>query len=241
MFRIGGFEFKPGLWPTLVTLLVLPCLLALGLWQMDRATQKQALMEKYSDRGADQPLLLERDTGSSEYLHYRPALAKGYYDSTHQFLLDNRTRHGRAGYQVLTPFRIATSGQLVLVNRGWIPQGMTRDELPDIRIDDGIREIEGILYLPPEKTFSLGEGKENAPGWPKLLQHVQFDLQQRQLGHALIPAVLLLAPDMSDGFVREWQPAFLSPEKHRGYAFQWFSLAGALILIYLIVNFRRNK
>ena len=36
-----------------------------------------------------------------------------------------------------------------------------------------------------------------------------------------------------DGFVREWNPVIMSPEKHIGYAVQWFSMTFVLILLFL--------
>jgi surfeit locus 1 family protein len=100
-------------------------------------------------------------------------------------------------------------------------------------------ELNGILYIPPEKVFVLGEGEDRNPGWPKVLQRIRLDLQQTQLGYPLLPVVLLLDPDQPHGFVRDWRPVVFGPERHVGYAFQWFSLATALVIIYLILNIRR--
>ena len=48
--RIASWEFTPGLWPTIVTLLVLPLFIYLGVWQLDRAEQKRELHDEFESR-----------------------------------------------------------------------------------------------------------------------------------------------------------------------------------------------
>ncbi len=241
--RIGHFDFTPGLWPTLVTLLLLPVLLGLGFWQLDRAEQKQELLETYDEHGSDAPIQLRARLKSTTGLRYRKATVTGRYDGAHQFLLDNRVYQGRAGYQVLTPLRIDGTDYAVLVNRGWTPQGKTRQDLPALPAPDKTEliNVRGILYLPPEKVFALGEGEDRAYGWPKVLQKIEFTLHQQQLGYELLPVTVWLDPEQAHGFVREWKPLVFGPERHIGYAFQWFSLAFALGVIYILVNTRKAK
>ncbi|MCW8874452.1 MAG: SURF1 family protein, partial [Gammaproteobacteria bacterium] len=74
----------------------------------------------------------------------------------------------------------------------------------------------------------------------KVLQRVRLDLQARQLGYPLLPMLLLLGSDQEHGFVREWEPVKgFGPEQNMGYAVQWFGLATALLVIYIVVNCRR--
>jgi surfeit locus 1 family protein len=70
----------------------------------------------------------------------------------------------------------------------------------------------------------------------------QLDLAQLEqvLETRLLPVILLLDKSDEHGFVREWQPVYgVTPDKHRAYAMQWFTLAVVLLLIYVGVNSKR--
>lgn len=240
MVRMGSYEFRAGLWPSLVTFCLLILLLSLGFWQLDRAAQKRALLEAYADRPADAPLQITPGFVPDADWRYRRAEVVGEYVAERQFLLDNRVYRGRVGYQVLTPVRLARSEYAILVNRGWVPQGATRADLPAVPVPsgEGLR-IEGLIDIPSDKVFVLGEGEDRDPGWPKVLQQIRFELHAEQLGVRLLPVILLLAEDQPGGFVRDWNPIVIGPEKHVGYAVQWFALAAVLSILYLWVNVRK--
>jgi len=238
--RLGPYEFSPGLWPSLATLLLLPLLTGLGVWQLQRADWKQALVDAHSARATMAPLVLSTLQGFDEPLQYRRATARGVYDNAHQLLLDNRTWQGRAGYHVLTPLRLSATDEVVLVNRGWVPLGPSRAELPEVAAPVGEVVVSALLKLPPEKLFRLGELDEMNAGWPKVVQQVEMtDLEQR-LGVSLLPVLLLLDSDDPHGYARDWKPVYgVTPDKHRAYAVQWFTLAAVLLMIYIGVNSRR--
>jgi surfeit locus 1 family protein len=239
--QLGGVEFRPPALPiTLLTLFLLALLTGLGFWQLDRAAQKRVLVEQYQGQDREAPVLVQPDLVATEELEYRPAQVNGRFDTGHQFLLDNRTYRGMAGYQVLTPLRIEDGGHGILVNRGWVPRGADRADLPVFPTPDGPVQLEGLLKQ-PGRTFTLGEGEDRDPGWPKVLQQVRLDLQAKQLGYPLLPMLLLLGPEQEHGFVREWEPVKgFGPEQNLGYAVQWFGLATALLVIYFVVNCRRS-
>lgn len=238
---MGRYEFRPGLWPSLATGCLLLLLLSLGFWQLDRADQKRGLLAAYGDRPADAPVQITPGFVPDADWRYRRAEVVGRYVAGRQFLLDNRVYRGRVGYHVLTPVRLADSEYAVLVNRGWVPQGMTRADLPALPVpaDEELR-IEGLIDVPSDKVFVLGEGEDRDPGWPKVLQQIRFDLHAEQLEVSLVPMVLLLAADQPGGFVRDWNPVVIGPERHVGYAVQWFALAVVLVILYLWVNVRRT-
>lgn len=239
--RLGSVEFKPGLWPSLVTALLMVLLLSLGFWQLDRANQKRSLLNAYGERPEDAAVQLQAGFVPNADWRYRRAEVAGRYDPAHQFLLDNRVYQGRVGYQVLTPLRLADGEHAVLINRGWVPQGATRADLPAVPVEQTAAvRVAGLIDL-PGAAFVLGEGEGRDPGWPKVLQLIQFDVQAQQLGVKLLPLVLLLDADAPDGFVRDWQPVVFGPEKHVGYAVQWFSLGAALLIIYVWVNLKRAR
>ena len=176
---------------------------------------------------------------SAAGLEYQHASTVGRYDNAHQLLLDNRTHEGRAGYQVLTPFILRNSEVAVLVNRGWVPLGVSRNQLPDVTVDEAQRTVLGRLKIPPAKVFMLGE-EEPRQAWPYRIQRIHIPALSEELQRTLLPVVLLLDNAEPDGYLRDWRPlSGFGPEKNVGYAVQWFGLAAALLIIYFTVNSRR--
>ncbi len=238
--RIGSLEFRPGLWPTLATLLLLPLLTWLGTWQLERAAWKQALIDAHAARAGLPAVALSTLLPVSADSEYRSVTVRGEYDLGHQLLLDNRLYQGRAGYQVLTPLLLEDGTRMVLVNRGWVPAGASRAVLPEVGGPSGSLRVRARIKLPPDRVFRLGAEEERAAGWPQVVQALDMAVLEQRLGHALLPVLLLLDPDDAHGFVRDWKPVYgILPDKHRAYAMQWFTLAVVLLLIYIGVNTRR--
>jgi len=237
--RIGSVDFSPGRWPTLVTLLLFGVLLSLGFWQLDRAEQKREIISRYQGDKDDAVIRLDAGMKSAGDLEYQRASSLGRYDSAHQLLLDNRTHEGQAGYQVLTPFILRDSEVAILVNRGWLPVGTSRDQLPDVAVGENQRTVMGRLKTPPEEVFMLGE-EGPRQGWPYRIQRIDLPALSAELQRSLLPFVLLLDNEQPEGYLREWRPlAGFGPERNVGYAVQWFGLAAALLVIYFTVNSRR--
>lgn len=242
MVRLRELTFKPTLIPSLVTLLLLPLLLYLGLWQLNRADQKETLQQRYQ-RYRDAPhVSLAEVPLSDPASRYRKVVVQGRYDSRHQILLDNKIENGQPGYHVYTPLKIAGEDQAILVNRGWIPLGSSRQQLPDVTVSDGDTTVQGRLSQPANPGLRLGGSTLTQQNWPWVVQYLDYDQLSQRLGYELMPAVILLDPDAQAGYRRDWRPHFagFGPARHRGYALQWFSLAVALMVIYGIVNVRRR-
>jgi len=238
--RIGSFEFRPGLWPTLATLILLPFLSGLGIWQLERASWKQALVDAHAARTREPAVALSSLLPVTAASEYRNVTANGRYNLENQLLLDNRLHQGRAGYQVLTPLRLDEGNVTVLVNRGWVPTGASRAVLPELDGPTGTIRMVALVKLPPEEIFRLGADEERHAGWPQVIQAIDIAALEDRLGYALLPLVLLLDPDDAHGFVRDWKPVYGTlPDKHRAYALQWFTLAAVLLLIYIGVNSKR--
>ena len=231
--------FRPTLLPTVVTVLVLGVLLSLGTWQIDRGQQKQQLLDRYEE-APSMPVLALDDIGDDwQQSRYRRIVLQGRYDSDYQLLLENQIRGNRSGYMVLTPLYIVDTDQVVLVNRGWLARENAAQALPDVSVVQESRELAGLINLPPEVGMRIGSLDDSASGWPKAVPYVDIDWISLQLGKPVMPWVVLLAEDQPDGYARSWEPAVrMTPEKHQGYAFQWYSLAAVLIFLFVVGSFR---
>ena len=240
----AGYRFSPSLLPTAAAVVVFGVLCGLGFWQLDRAAGKEARQAAFEARRA---VVLGETALGGEALEFARVDLEGGYDPSRQFLQDNRTHRGRAGYYVLTPFRTADHGA-VLVNRGWVRAGGDRAVLPDVAAPGGRQRLRGTVRLPREDLFVLGDtgyagaGADADTGWPRVVQRVEIDAMQRSLGYPLAAWLVALDPNAPHGYVREWKAApGLTPDRHRGYAFQWFALAAALFAIWVAVNLKRPR
>ena len=231
---IAGKQFRPSPWAAVIVILMLVLLLGLGIWQMNRSQEKQSLLDNFKQAPAMPDVELAEIGADWESYRYRRLTLTGQYDAQHQILLQNQVRQGRQGYFVLTPFIIDNNSERVLVNRGWMPQPDSLETIPDIIVSDSARTLSGLINHPPAVGMRIGSLDDSAAGWPKRLPYVDTEWLSLQLGKQVKPWVVLLGADQDDGYVRQWQPSVrMTPEKHQGYAFQWFSLAIALIFLFI--------
>jgi len=228
--------FKPTFWPTLGTIIVFPILIALGIWQWQRAEYKAALLAHYNNQSGKTTLTLEQALKDPEGLRYFTLRVRGQYLNEHQFLQDNQFHQHQVGYYVLTPF-VTDSKRVILVNRGWVHKAIPQQQL---QLSSQVVSLVGRVSVMPSRTFYLGENVLNPTIWPRLIQVIKGPELSAALGHQLEPVILLLDPGEPNGFVRDWQPTGLPPEKHRGYALQWFAFATLLVVLFLVLNIKRR-
>jgi surfeit locus 1 family protein len=220
------------LWiPAAILALLVPVFTGLGLWQLQRAEQKQTLQQEYDRRSNEAPLRLGTQVRTVGDLRYRRLAVRGTYDSDYQILIDNRVHRGAVGYYVLTPFRIEGGDTRVLVNRGWVSIGPGRERLPDVDPPRGVHEIGGVATVPLESRFTLGDTAPAERGWQPVWQYLDMKRYASSVPFAVQPVVLLLDADAAGGYAREWPRLDAGIALHHGYAFQWFALAALAAVI----------
>ena len=128
---------------------------------------------------------------------------------------------------------------MALVDRGWIPVGPDRSVVPDIDVDGSHREIRAMLDEFPRPGIRLGAADDAAGRWPRVDNFPQHAELVAMYGEALLQTVLLLDPAEDAGYERAWEARFgFEPERHVGYAIQWFSLSAALLVLYVVASLR---
>jgi surfeit locus 1 family protein len=225
---------------TVLTLVGVALFVRLGTWQMHRADEKRALIEQF-EAGRQSTLTLTNENADA-FPRYQHVRARGRFDGAHQVLLDNMpSQHGRPGYHVLTPFEL-TDGGWVLVDRGWIPMGATRADIPDVDVGVEPRELLGQLDDLPRAGIALeAPSIEPAAPWPRVMSFPPRATLEQALGRKLPERLVLLDAAQPDGYERVWHARFaFGPERHLAYAVQWFALAAAAAAIYLFLMFRRK-
>lgn len=238
--RLGSRLFQPTLAMTLATLVAIAGLVSLGRWQLDRAGEKRTLYDAFA-RGTGSIRTLE--AGTPVLARYQHVRATGRYDPNRQVLIDNISNaEDRAGYYVITPFELAGGGW-VLVNRGWVPLGASRADKPKVDVSPDAREIRGRTDNLPRAGIQMGDRVALAPLYPVV---ANFPTHEEIAGllheNRWSPAaqVILLDAREPDGYLREWRPPGFPPMRHIAYAVQWFGLAAALAVIYVLTNLRSN-
>ena len=231
-------QFRPRLFPSLAVAVLLPLFLYLGYWQLQRAEEKRALQSEYDMRATGPAVTVEPRLQPPEALQFYRVVAKGYYETDHQVLLDNVVHQGQAGYDVITPLRLQDSEVRLLVNRGWVPLGRDRDHPPAIDPPKGLQRISGVATVPSEKYFMLAKPESLDRGWQLVWQHLDMERYAAAVPFPVQPVVVLLDPAVPGGFTRDWARLDAGIAVHKGYAFQWFMLAAALIAIYLFMSLR---
>jgi len=244
---LGAYTFSPGLLSSLLTAFLLYTMFSLGLWQLDRAEFKDTLQQKIVERKNLTPVNLNASLDmlptTSEDRRYRPVQLTGHYDTAHSFLFDNKTFNGRVGYHVFTPLKI-DDVTTVLVNRGFVSQGATRQQLPNIVSAQEAVAINGLLDMEPSRGLILADNVQDTTQWPVVLQYVDLNEISALLGYPLYDMVMWLDKvedvDNSLGHFDYDLPVLnLNSAKNNGYAFQWFAMSLALLLIYLFVNTKK--
>ena len=213
---------------------------SLGLWQLSRAAEKEALQAAIAERqrlpaldGASLAQALSDDQ-ARELLH-RAITLRGQWLADRTVFLDNRPMARQTGFYVLTPLRLTGSDRVVLVQRGWAPRHQVdRSLLPPVQTPTGEVQVSGRIAAHPPRVYRLGQEQGGA-----IRQNLDLDAWRAETGLPLAPVLVVQTGAASDGLQRDWPEAASGVEKHYGYAFQWFGLCtliGLLLLWFQVVR-----
>lgn len=208
----------------------------LGVWQLDRAAQKEALQATL-ERRAEMPAVGTAELGSiagaDTELLYRRVRLRGHWLSERTVFLENRQMNGRPGFIVVTPLQ--WPGGAVLVQRGWaVRDNDDRARLPAIATPAVEVEISGRTAPPPARLYEFSDAASGP-----IRQNLVPEKYAREIGLALLPVSVLQDDDdeggvaANDGLLRKWPPPAVDTQKHYGYAFQWFSLSALITGLYV--------
>jgi surfeit locus 1 family protein len=226
--------------PTLAMLLGLALFIYLGLWQAGKGERLALELAQRAQRSQLGPTLMTGQLLDAQTAQDAAFTVTGSYEAQHQIFLDNRQENDQPGVHVITPLKIEGSETRVLVNRGWVGWTQGRSVLPMLATPQGRVTISGIAHVPSTKKFFLMPDRPEAQA--KLWSRVDLQRFAQQIGHPLQPVVLQqTGGDARDTLVRRWAPPEDRVGMHRGYAFQWFGMAAALLLFYLFSSWRRGE
>ena len=210
----------------------------LGIWQLNRLTERRAFNQHYLEQSMTTPLMLSGyPTVDVTGMEYRQIMVRGTYDPKNSIAVRNQYRNGQSGYYLLTPLVLA-DGTAILVERGWIPAEGNSSAADWHKYDEqGSIIVSGIVRLGQAQPDTGGvpdpaltAGQTRLDFW----NMVNLDRIALQVPYKLAPVYIQPNPDKT-----QTQPPYafqptieISEGPHLGYAIQWFIFASILFLGY---------
>lgn len=219
-----------------VTVAVLLLLVKLGWWQLQRADEKQRLQQNYAERSNQRlqwPLPQQQDVRGYQLT------VTGRWLVNQSLLLDNQVVDGEVGYRYLVPLQINADQPLLLVDLGFVAGSRDRQQLPPLPQLPQQSEVTGLLMQPQRNLLSDQLLPE--VGQPTRIQALNWAQLSELWQQPVADALLWLQQPQQLGYQRRWQPLNMGPEKHHGYAMQWFGLALAWIVVVAVLWRRRGN
>ncbi|MCL5255565.1 MAG: SURF1 family protein [Gammaproteobacteria bacterium] len=236
-----GLNKRSTLVALVVTVLAIVVLVKLGLWQIDRGQEKQAIIDQHASALSRGPQTLSQSLIDAADLQTDDQVqVRGEFEAGQYFLLDNQIYAGRVGYHVIGLLTSPQLTQRLAVNLGWVALPGGRDTLPDVEMPAGTVNIVGRVHYPAERPFLLREQSFTAT-LPQRIQYLELAAINQQMNLDLVPFSVLLDESQDIGFAREWPVVVSEPHRHYAYAVQWFGLAIAALVIFLIASRRAPK
>ena len=225
----------PSFWPTALAIPALALLIGLGIWQLHRLDEKAALLARIDAGLAAEPAPLPATIADPAAWDYRRVRVEGVFLHDGELHLTGRAYRGQAGLQVVTPLRrtdTAAPGQIILVNRGWVPiERSGRATRPD-GLPAGVVTVSAISRRPPERGWMQPDNEPGANVW----FWVDLSAMAAAAGVSSTPGLILEADVGADVSVLPigGQIRLDIPNSHLQYAVTWFTFAATLLVIYVM-------
>ena len=219
-------NFSPGLIPTLITIPCVLILLALTIWQVNRYSWKLELLDTIDTQLSAAPETLPPGDIDPELWHYRRVSLTGEFDHNNEIHLFAHAEAGRAGFHIITPFKRSNEKDIILVNRGWVPEPRKDPQTRTEGLIEGETTVTGVARKPWEKSWLYGE----------------LSAMADHLGIEVAPVFVELDEnEIPGGLPIGGQTRITLPNNHIQYAFTWLGLAVAMIVIYVLYGLKRGR
>lgn len=225
-----------------LALLAMALFARLGFWQLARSGEKRAMLEKSAaalHSRSPRPWSVIADARRAR--DYDWVEVRGRFADAPPVLLDNQQRQGKVGVRAYRLF-VLDDGQPLLVDLGWIaiPFDRTMPTLPPAPARD---VLTGLLLPPPGAGLKIAPPQPLADGTLLATTLDPRELAQHLHAPGLAPRVLRPRPEPGFGFERDFDilPNTLPPERHLGYAVQWFALSATVLITALLLTWRASR
>ena len=236
------FGFRPALGPTLFTIPAIALMLVLGTWQVQRMNWKLDLLQTIHDRMVAAPVPLPAGQFDPVPWEYRQVTITGRFRHAQEIHLLAYTERGNLGYQVFTPLERsdgAAAGQVVIVDRGWVPtENKDAATRQPGQVEDLVT-VTGLARLPWRQGWFVPDNEVAKNIW------FYGDVTAMQLldGIQNMPAMFVAAGEAPNpgGLPIGGQTVLTLPNNHLEYALTWYAGAVVLAAIYVIWHRRRDN
>ena len=236
-------RFRPSFMPTIACFAFIPLCLHLSAWQMGKYINKTELQEKWQARMEQIPITLPKNTVIDESLHFLRVMLSGEYHADKAFLLDNQLKAGNAGFHAFAPFRL-DDGQVIMVNRGWLPFAGDYKNLPKQQLPEGKITIQGHLA----RFYEVQIADRYLPNiGDEVWQSMNRKALQAMFQDALVSMTLRLdLPDSNAQFVKtaprlDWAQPALRTNQNFSYAWQWRIIAVAALFAWFFLSWQKKN
>ena len=238
--RLGPLEIRLN-WLILACVLITALGLGrLGIWQLDRAAEQveaqRALQAELRETAPPLQSLTPAELHPSHpELANRHVSLRGEYLNERTILILAEFFDDQIGYGVVTPFRLASDGSLVLVARGWTTGILPPGTPPYLNPVEGPVEITGQIHVPEPDRRIIG-GEIEAGEWPLRVRSLEPDIIADILGEPVFPYEVRLTEDQPGTLVRHWPAVNINVNQNLFYAVQWFSFALIVLIAALLAS-----
>ncbi len=234
--KTNAFKWQPNAKLLVFSVLMMPFLLSLGLWQLDRADEKQQIVDRHAGNQQLPPVISAEELLADRDHQYRLAWIRGAVDNQRVIILDNKVKNGRPGYEILQSVTVPGLTKKLLINRGWIEASLDRAILPTISPIEGEVQLRGYLYHALKGGYRLDDGIGQVLDWPSRIGWITVERAEELFGEDFLSYQLRLDQDSVGALKTGWTTVAVQPEKHIGYAVQWFAMAITLLIMTIIAN-----
>ena len=235
---------------------------SLGQWQTGRAQEKQTLFDAQARALAAEPVSPASARLDLDNLSYRKIELRGRFEAKALIYIDNRQVNGRPAVQVVQGFRPEGANFLIPVDRGLLLRNPAEPRLapnmPAGAMRDGeMFNLQGTI-LPrfaqsaELRGIALGDAENivmaQSNGF-EVWSNFSVDEFEKRTGEPVSNFVVTQQPvaqttgqqpqaSIAGGFYHLAVPLQEQVAKHRGYAFQWFTMSAVLVLLTLFFVYR---
>lgn len=226
-FQFGSFEIRVNWIIALCVLITALTLANLGIWQLGRAAEKVDAQMALADelRQSASPI----EAIPKGHLHRanpamrnRHVLLRGEYLNDKTILLLAEFFESQIGYGVVTPFRLKSTGELVLVHRGWTSGILPPNTPPSLQPVEGFSEITAQVFVPPS-NYRIISSEIDPTQWPLRMRSLEIGVVSKILGEEVFPFEVRLTEQQPGTLVRHWPAVTADVNQNLSYAIQWFS------------------
>ena len=219
----------------LQALLICSLLAFLGNWQLQRAAEKEQLLLQFSQGE------VKRSSSDTPIHLFDKVELNGQLLTDQYFFLDNRTWQGHVGYEVIAALK-TNETSIKLISLGWLAASSDRNLLPPLTLPVAVLNV--IAYADkPSKPLLLGKDTW-AQGWPKRIQNIDLEKISGTLNAPVSEWLYRPKNQVIPELTLTWKPVVLPPQRHTGYAVQWYGLAIAWLVCSAVLAqkmFNNNK